>query len=167
MKGTDKLLVAIIVGVLVTVVAAVIVVVRRPPPSYREENTAEDTVHNYLLALEWQDYARAYSYISPSLKGYPFSVDRFTEQVRSNEYQFPFDDDSITVEVESSRTIAASDNLVQVSVRQTTFSRGGLFGSNQYSSLYDVQVQRESGKWKIGKSDRYFLSCWTQAAGCK
>lgn len=167
MKGTDKLLVAIIVGVLVTVVAAVIVVVRRPPPTYREENTAEDTVHNYLLALEQQDYARAYGYISPSLKGYPASIDRFIEQVHGNNYMFPLSDDSTTLEIESSRNIGASDDLMQVSVRRTTFSKGGLFGSSQYSSLDDVQVQRENGAWKIRQADRYFLSCWTQATGCK
>ncbi len=167
MKGADKLLAAIIIGVLLTVVAAVVIVVRRPPPSYREDNTAENIVHNYLLALEQQDYVRAYGYISPSLDSYPSSVDRFIEQVRGNKYAFPLDDDSITLEIDSSRNIGASDDLMQVSVRQTTFSRGGLFGSSQYSSLYDVQVKRENGAWKIRRSDRYFLSCWTQAAGCK
>ncbi len=70
MKGTDKFLVGIVAGVLFIVIAAVVVVVRRPPPSYKEENTAEGTAHNYLLALQQQDYSRAYTYISFSLQGY-------------------------------------------------------------------------------------------------
>ncbi len=166
MKGTDKLLVAIIIGVLLAVVAAVVVVVRHPPPSYRAENTAEDTVHNYLLALERQDYDRAYGHISPSLKGYPSSVDRFIEQVGSNTYQFPLSDDSSTLEIESSRPLGG-DDLMLVTVRRTTFAKGTFFGSEQYYVQFDMQVQRESGAWKIRKSNRYFLSCWTEAAGCK
>ncbi len=167
MKGTDKFLVGIVAGVLFIVMAAVVVVVRRPPPSYKEENTAGGTAHNYLLALQQQDYGRAYTYISSSLQGSPSSVDTFIEQVRGNKYAFPSDDNSVTLEIDSSRPIAGSVDRMQVSVRRTTFSRGGLFGPSQYSSLFDMELQRESGVWKIRASDRYFLSCWTQAAGCK
>ena len=38
-------------------------------------------VHNYLLALQRQDYERARSYLSPTLSGYPADVEQFAADV--------------------------------------------------------------------------------------
>lgn len=167
MKAGDRFLIAIVGGVLIVVVVAFVVVLRRPAPTFAEENTAEGVVHNYLLALRQQDYVRAYSYLSPSLKGYPNSVEAFVENIQSNKYNFSLDDDSDTLEIESSRRLGIATETIEVSVRETRYYGGGIFGSNQYSNVFEMELQRENGAWKIATSDRYFIRCWMDKAGCK
>ncbi len=167
MKGTDKFLLGIVVGVILLVIVAVAAVMTRPAASYKEENTAEGVVNNYLLALQRRDYARAYSYLSPSLKTYPATLDRFIETLRGNRFAFPNEDDASTLEIDSSRTLGTDADSARVAVRETHFYNGGLFGGGQESSHFFVELQRENGAWKIYGSNRYFLSCWTTSTGCK
>jgi hypothetical protein len=71
MKSTDKFLIGIVVGIVLLVVAAFVITLARPEPTYQVEGTPESVAHNYLLALQKEDYQRAYGYLSPTLKGYP------------------------------------------------------------------------------------------------
>ncbi|MDE3088699.1 MAG: hypothetical protein KGJ80_04875 [Chloroflexota bacterium] len=168
MKVVDKSLIAIVVGVLLLVAVAFVAVLRRAPPTYEAENSAANVAHNYLFALQQRDYARAYGYLSPSLKGHPTSVEQFAEDIRNNGYSFSLTtDDSIALEIESSRPLGVPAGTEAVLVRETRFSTGGLFGNSQYSSTFEMQLQREDGAWKIVASEQYFLRCWTDKAGCK
>lgn len=166
MKQTDKFLAAIVLGILVLIVAAVIMVVRQPAPSYKEETSAENVAHNYLLAIQQEDYARAYGYLSPSLKGYPASLIEFTDNIRRYSYRFARPSDSISIEIGSSRELASTTGVVEVEARRTFFFRAGLFGSNQYSLSFTIELQRENGPWKVRGGDFYFLTCWTESKGC-
>jgi len=167
MKADDKFLVAIVGGILLVVAVTFVAVLRRPPPTFTEENTAASVAHNYLLALRQQDYVRAYGYLSPSLKGYPSSAEAFVENIRSHKYSVAVDDDSVTLEIDSSRRLGMVIETEAVSVRETHFYGGGLLNSNQYSSSFEMELQRENGAWKIISSDRYFIQCWTDKTGCK
>ncbi len=167
MKSVDKFLFAVVGAVLVLVVIAFAVILRRPPPAFKSEDTTAGVAHNYLLALQQKDYARAYTYLSPSLKGYPKSMEQFVRDIRNYSYSFPLDDNSITLEIESTSPIAIGTEAEQVSVRETRFYQGGIFGSNQYSNVFDMDLQREGGAWKIITSERYFARCWSDTAGCK
>ncbi len=167
MKGTDKFLAAIVVGVVLLVIVSVVLVITRPPPSYKEDNSAENVAYNYLLALQEHNYARAYSYLSPSLSGYPPSVERFTSNLRNAPYIYPPEDDSVSLDIASSRAAVSGTEPVEVTVRSTQFTGGGLFGPSQHSSLFLMELQRENGAWKIVRSDRYLAPCWTRAAGCQ
>lgn len=165
MKGTDKFLAAIVLGVVLLVIVSVVLVMTRPPPAYKEDNSAENVAYNYLFALQEHNYFRAYSYLSPSLSGYPPSVERFSSNLRGN--ALPPEDDSVTLEIASSRAAVSGTESVEVTVRSTQFTGGGLFGPSQHSSLFLMELQRENGAWKIVRSDRYFVICWTRAAGCQ
>ena len=107
MKGTDKFLAAIVLGVLLLVIVSVVLVITRPPPSYKEENSAENVAYNYLLALQEHNYVRAYGYLSPSLSGYPPSVERFISNLRNAPFPadegFPPEDGAVSLEIASSR----------------------------------------------------------------
>jgi len=77
MKNTDKFLVGIVVGVVVLVATAFAVALLRPKPTYQLEDTPKGVAHNYLLALQQEDYKRAYGYLSPTIEGYPTSAEAF------------------------------------------------------------------------------------------
>ncbi len=166
MKTTDRFLVGIVLGVVLLVVVSIFLVLTRTPPSYKADDSAENVAYNYLLALQQGNYARAYGYLSPSLSGYPSSLDRFTASLRTNGYNLPPGDNSVSLEIAGSRVVVSSLETVEVSVRRTQFSGGGLFGPGQYSSLFSMQLQKENGAWKIIWSDAFFMNCWARAAGC-
>ena len=166
MKGTDKFLIGVVVGVLALVCVASAVVLLRPKPTYLGEDTPEGVAHNYLFALHQKEYARAYSYLSPALTGYPKSLEAFAENIRRDAYSFPIDDDSITLEVQPGRGIAITSETVEVPVRETRFFGGGLF-SSESSSTFTMDLKRENGAWRIISSDSYFVTCWTARDGCR
>ncbi|HEX8684239.1 MAG TPA: hypothetical protein VF707_18090, partial [Ardenticatenaceae bacterium] len=137
----------------------------RPAPTYQGEETPEGVVHNYLLALEQEDYERAYSYLSPSLEGYPNSADEFTDEVMDNRWQFELDE-TVSLAVESTRMIGEE---ARVTVRESTSYDGSLFGGTDYSTTFDMRLQEESGEWKITASESYWSRCWdmdTTGPGC-
>jgi hypothetical protein len=137
MKSTDRFLIGIVVGIILLVVAAFVVTLTRPEPTYQ----AEDVAHNYLLALQEEDHQRAYGYLSPTLEGYPVSVERFAENVEDSRWRFRLDADT-TLAVESVRV---TGNRAVVDVRESRFH----------------------GEWKIVDSDYYFARCWKDSKGCK
>jgi hypothetical protein len=163
MKSTDKFLIGIVVGIVLLVVAAFVVTLTRPEPTYQAEDTPEGVAHNYLLALQKEDYQRAYGCLSPALKGYPISVEKFAEDVEDRSWLFRLDTDT-TLAVESARVTA---NRTVVKVRESRFSGSGLFDSSQSTTIFKMELQLEDGEWKIVDADYYFAWCWGQSEGCK
>lgn len=163
MKGTDKFLIAIVAGaILLIVVVFALTLLQFNKPNYQPDAEPEGIVHNYLLALQLGEYERAYSYLSPDLRGYPPSVQRFTIDIEDDSWSFRGLKDDISLAVEAVKIIG---NQAMVSVRQTSFYDGGLFYSGQYTSNFDVTLCLENGTWKIIKSDRYWDSCWHRPYG--
>ncbi|MEM7032269.1 MAG: hypothetical protein AAF629_22150 [Chloroflexota bacterium] len=162
MKGSDKFLIGIIAGIVLLVVVAFLIVLRQPEPSYQTEETASGVAHNYLLALQQEEYARAYTYLSPSLEGYPASETAFTEQVLDEEWRFRVDTD-ITLSVVSEKIVGERK---VVNVRETRFYRGSLFDSGQSVSTFDLKLQQEETGWKIIDADYFFAPCWRDLDQC-
>ena len=163
MKSTDKFLIGIVVGIVLLVVAAFVVTLTRPEPTYQAEDTPEGVAHNYLLALQKQDYQRAYGYLSPTLKGYPVSAERFAGNVEDSSWLFRLDTDT-TLAVESARV---TGNRAAAQVRESRFDGGGLFDSSQSTTIFEIKLQLENGQWKIVDADYYFAWCWRHSEGCK
>ena len=125
-------------------------------------NTPEGIAHNYLFALEKGDYPRAYSYLSPGVKGYPEDSDEFIISIEDNSIQF--DLDSITsLQFES---VFSGEETAIINIKETTFSEGGIFGSSEYTRSFEMNLDLENGEWKITESDRYFAWCWGMEVGC-
>ena len=163
MKSTDKFLIGIVAGIVLLIVAAFVVTLTRPEPTYQAEDTPEGVAHNYLLALQKEDFERAYGYLSPTLEGYPASAEKFAEHVQDYSWRFRLDVDT-TLAVESARV---TGNRAVVKVRESRFDGGDLFDSSQSTNVFKMELQLESGEWKIVDADYYFAWCWERDEGCR
>lgn len=165
MKGTDRFLIGIVTAVVVLVVVVLALALLRPnQPTYQPDDTPEGVAHNYLLALQLQEYERAYEYLLPTLPGYPHSLDSFQRDVEKNRWSFGSYDDDVSLAVESTNV---SGDRATVVVRRTRFTRGGLFDSGQNSYTFEMTLRQEEGMWKVADSDRYWTDCWTSSRGCQ
>ena len=164
MKSTDKILIAILVGVALLVGVAFAVAFFQPKPEYRAEDTPEGIAYNYILAMQRGDYERAYGYLSPMIPGYPRTVERFTTNVNSYAYYYRNNSQR------SYETISSTVNgpLATVKVRETTFYQGDLFSSGESTSIRTMTLSKNmnTGKWGISRSDAYWAYCWNQSKGC-
>ncbi len=159
MRGADKFLLGIVAGVVVLVVVVFAIALLRPEaPSYDPDDTPEAVAHNYLLALRLSDYERAYGYLSPSLKGYPATVEKFADDIEDT-WSFRTDRDSnISLIVDSVRI--TGDRAV-VSIQRTVFYGGGLFDSGESTQMLNVELRLTPEGWRIVESDRYWDRCWS------
>ena len=162
MAKTDKPLLGIVVGIIALVALVFITVLRQPAPQYQPEDTPENIAHNYLLALQQQEYARAYSYLSPSLSHYPASLNQFIDDIESNRWAFRLETDIILSVVSSQ----LQDNEADVTIQETRFYNRGLFDSSQSVSTFTIELNLENSLWQITKADRFWDRCWHQTRNC-
>jgi hypothetical protein len=165
MKKTDKLLIGIVAGIVLLVLVAFGVALTRPQPTYQPDGTPEGVAFNYLFALQQADYERAYGYLSPTIKGYPRTLEEFKDQVRDYSWNFRgSDNSSTTLEIDS---VEVNGQHADVGIRETQFYEDGLFNSGQYSYVFYITLrQAENGPWKIIESDNYWVYCWSDPEGC-
>lgn len=166
MKGNNKFLLSIVFGVLLLVGVTVALILQRPAPTYQSDEQPGGAAHNYLLALQQQEFERAYSYLSPTLKGYPPSVDRFSADILDNNSNFQLKNNtSVSLVIDSVQVIGEE---AVISVRQTTFYQEGLLSSNQYTTTFTMRLRlvQVDNAWKLIDSESYWLNCWQEAEGC-
>jgi hypothetical protein len=161
MNRSDKFLLGIVLGIVALVAVGFAVLLTRPKPGYQSEDTPGGVVNNYLLALQQQNYERAYGYLSPSLAGYPRNASTFAQRVSlATGYG-----SSISLEV---TRVSQQGDRATVTVVETAFSQGGLFDSNSYESTRTMSLERDQERWWITHSDSYTFWNWCleQAGGC-
>jgi len=163
MKMTDKILIGIVVGIVLLIIVALVVALTQSEPTYQSENTPEAVAHNYLLALQKEEFEEAYSYLYPDLKGYPESLEKFEEQIQDNSWSFRLDRD-VTLSVESTKV---TGDRATVEVLESSFYGGGLFDSGQSTYDFDMELRQVDNEWKIIESDWYFAWCWDRLEGCE
>jgi hypothetical protein len=128
------------IGVLVAV-ALILFFIRQEQVSYGVDGTPEGVTRNYLLALQRNDYERAYSYLAeginkPDLSGFrqPFLTYQSAEVANA----------SVEVGV-TSPDLQGDSALVQV----TILRGGGDLFSDVYRDRQVVNLVRQNGAWKI------------------
>jgi hypothetical protein len=163
MRSQDKLLLGIVIGILVLVLTVFGITLLRPEAAYQSDEVPDGVVHNYLLALQNGDFGRAYQYLAHDLAGYPPTSDRFAENVDRYSYSFHTRSDN-TLSVDSADI---DGDLATVKVRETRFFANGLFDSSQRVDVFEVELRKEEGEWRIYEADAYFANCWTYDDGCR
>ncbi len=161
MITTDKVLIGIVAGIVLLIVVALVVTLTQP--TYQAENTPKGIAHNYLLALQKEEYERAYGYLSPALEGYPASVEEFVEHIHDYPSRFRLGTDT-TLSVGLARI---TGNSATVTVRKSRFRGGDLFDSRQSTSVFKMELDLKDSEWKIVDSSGYFARCWNQEKGCE
>ncbi|MBO9315095.1 MAG: hypothetical protein J7456_04840 [Chloroflexus sp.] len=162
LPASDRFLIGIVVGSVLLIIIAVVIVLNRATPAYRTGNEPADVVFNYLLAVQQGDYERAYSFLSPTLPGYPRNV----QEMRSQLPPANFSNEDVSFTVISLRI---DGDWATVDVRETTVYRSGLFGSNTATSVFTVGLQRRDGIWQLVSNTnwRTWSWCWEQEGGCR
>ena len=137
---SDKFLIGIVAGVVLLIVVAVVVVITRTEvEEYVADDTPAGVVHNYFLALERNDFERAYSYLSDELEAKP-NLDEFIRQMDSNRSEAALKIGESTI----------TDNRARVEVAITTYSGGGPFSSNSYTNRETANLKLSpEGEWKL------------------
>jgi hypothetical protein len=138
----DRFLVGILVGIAVLVVLALVVFfVRRGSLSYGPDDTPDGVVRNYIVALQKQDYERAYSYMADIVQ--KPSLAAFTQPLAGPQAQ---EIASTSLEI-TSVNVDASGNSATILVSMV---RGptGLFTNNPVD-LQTADLVRQNGAWKI------------------
>lgn len=159
MHSANKFLSAIVVAVALLVVIAFTVVILRPEPSYQDDATPDGAAHNYLLAVQRQDYERAFSYL-PSTFRYPQDAAHMAEDIRHNTWRFETGA-GFSLAVESTR-MQGEDRAI-VTVRKTTFYNEGLFGSHQFTNMFTLDMVLENGQWQVTDGENYWSNCWGES----
>lgn len=161
-SSSDKLLFAIVAGVILLVIIAFVVVSRRPSPEFQAQNTPEGVVHDYLLALQLGNYERAYSFLSPTI-AYPADTNEFYDSLREAPWEFTVSDNFSQV-IESSETI--SEDSVAVIVREI-YNTNSLFAGDDYFTTFRMRVEKDGELWKLVSGERYWSSCWGEENKCE
>ncbi len=139
---SDKFLMGIVAGIVLLIVVAIIVVLTRGQwEDYVADDSPAGVVHNYFLAIQRQDYDKAYDYLSDEIKSKPdrddfiFVVDDFGNRSEAS------------LQIGES-TINGDRAHVQVSI--TTYSGGGPFDSGSYASRDTAHLRATAnGDWKL------------------
>jgi hypothetical protein len=139
---TDKFLIGIIAGIfLLVIVAIVVVLMRGKTEQYITDDTPDGVVHNYFLAIQRQDYDKAYDYLSDELKSKP-DLDDFITTV-----------DNFGNRAEASLKIGEttiSNDRAQVEVAISTYRSGGLFDSGSYTNWHTAHLRvAADGNWRL------------------
>lgn len=142
----DRFLTGILLGIAVLILLALAVFfIRRDDLVYVDEATPQGVVQNYIVALQKQDYEKAYTYLA-DLENKP-TYQQFRESFFNN-YVSPT---GVGVEILQTET---SDDLATVGL-SIIYNQRGLFES---SSRY-VETARWRARPGPGKSNRCRINC--------
>lgn len=138
----DKFLIGIVTGIIILVIAAVVIVLTRSrAETYRPDDTPDGVAHNYFLAIQREDYEKAYGYLSDELKAKP-TLDDFIVEVNNygnrQEAALTLGEASVT------------GDRAQVRLSITNHSGGGVFDSGSYTNDDTAYLRANAaGEWKL------------------
>jgi hypothetical protein len=135
---TDRFLTGILIGIGVLVVLALaLFFLRRETVDYRTDDTPTGVVHNYVLAIERQDYERAYHYLADTETKPSYSTFRvaFTQELSAG----------TTMATAGEAEIINDEAIVGLTITRPGY---GLF-ADPYRDQQSVLLVRQNGEWKI------------------
>jgi hypothetical protein len=136
---TDRFLTGILIGIGVLIVLALgLFFSRQESTDYRPEDTPEGVVHNFILAIERQEYERAYSYLAETDTKPSYAV--FRSAFLQNRL-----DPRGAVAAAGEAEIFDNEAIVSLTV---TRGQSGLF-ADPYRDMQSVLMVQQDGEWKI------------------
>ena len=130
---------------------------------YDTDDTPQGVSRNYQTALVNRDYERAYGYLSPTLAGYPPTVEVFKQQLLRHSV-IPPQDISVCMSVES---FNLATDTADVTFKEQWYSSCLDPSSNLSWHFIEMRLRSEDSEWKLVDSEQHFAACWRQAEGCQ
>lgn len=156
-KSSSRLLLAFGVTIGVLVIAAIVLVFTLPgqgSASLLPENTPEGTVQRYLLALEAEDYQKAYSYTS-----FPSGTPKY-EEWRDTAISCREERGSKSMRVTLGKSKVTGDEAT-VNVVVDVFSPGVLFENPVRTQNITFFLKEKETSWKITSPTYVWWLCYT------
>jgi hypothetical protein len=135
----DRFLKGIITGIGVLIlIALVLFFIRQQQAEYREDDSPQGVVHNYILGLIQHDYERAYSYLAdnpekPDLAQFQLELTRSENEIKRV---------SVTI-----GEVFFPGDTATVSLNMSQSYGGPITRSSWYTET--AQLIRQNGTWKI------------------
>ena len=143
MRSSSRLLLAFGVAIGVLVIVAIVLVLtmvsKEPSPSLPED-TPEGTVERYLLALENEDYLKAYSYVSPT------SDSKITYESWRGSFSTSRERPGWKATLGKSSVLG---DAATVDVTIDVFSPSRPFANPVRTQHYTFQLKKEGSSWSI------------------
>ena len=136
----DRFLISILIGIFILVAAALtLFFIHKSKQGYVSEDSPAGVFHNYILAIDQEDYERAYRYLAdlPHKPTYEMFLERFP-------LGWPYMDYGQGVEI-GKTTIYDEQATVELNI---IYDSGDPF-DNGYQSNDKAHLIRQSGVWKI------------------
>lgn len=138
----DRFLTGILIGIALLVVASLtLFFLRKDTQTYIMENSPEAVVHNYIFALQQEEYKRAYVYLADEQNKPTYA--EFLRDVLNNN-----SDDAQIGEVD------IWDDTASVELVFTN-TRGGIF-FDYYEYTETAFLIQQNGEWKITDMDNHY-----------
>ena len=136
----DRFLMGILIFIGVLVVAALaLFFIRKDSQAYGAEDTPDGVIRNYALALQKQDFTRAYSYLADET-GKP-DYESFRKVFLTNQLDFS----STAVQVGKVQFMGGGESTVSVTV---LYAGSGPFNQG-WSSVDTASLVQQNGAWKL------------------
>ena len=160
-QNRDWFLLSIIVGIILLVIITLIVIALNPEQrDYRDDRSAENVAYNYLLAIQIEEYDKAYGYLSTNLVNYPADAGQFFDGLQNS---WNCSSDSLQqsrFEVEEKDLF---DDRAHVFIEETIYTNDrGLFSSNSYSQRHTIRLIEGGDGWRITNSDKCWDPAWSR-----
>ena len=136
----DRFLLGILVFIGLLVIAAVaLFFVRNHTPAYGPEDTPQGVLYNYAVALQLNDYTRAYGYLAK--KDNQPTYDNFQRAFLSRQ----LDISTSALQIGDVQTLVNGEAWVSVTIQ---YAGSGVFNSG-YSSTDKATLVQQNGAWRI------------------
>ena len=136
----DRFLLGILIFIGLLVIAALaLFFVRNQTPAYGPEKTPAGVVYNYAVALQLNDYARAYGYLAEKDNQPTYATFRHAFLSRQ------LDTSTSALQIGEVQTLENGEAWVSVTVQ---YAGNGIFNSG-YSSNDKASLALQNGAWKI------------------
>jgi hypothetical protein len=141
---SDKMLVWIVIVIAVLAAAAVLVYSFREEVAYIDENTPEAVVHDFVLAIQREDYKKAYGFVLADIK-----YEEFLEYSVNNTYQ------EYGIIIERSEILDKGTAIVEYLV--VVESQSLVDSSYSYPESTTLTIKEEGGDWNISYMYPYLM----------
>ncbi len=153
-KGLDRWLIGIVILVAIVVIVSLALALARSEPEYLADDTPEAVAHNYLLAIQREEYERALGYLSPSLRSLPADS-------REMRRELGYSADMLQAASFAVQPAEPdSGDVVRVPVMVTGYEGGGILFSDRQSSRHVLWLQPEGATWKLIDGEEFWNRSW-------